>query len=74
MTTYLKDPWHTAVHEAGHAVIARVFRITVKGVTIVPSEGFLGHCSIRWEPYECGYILALMAGHEAELEFFGWQR
>ena len=62
---------HVAIHEAGHAIIARVLGITINWVTIIPSDGFLGQCSMRWEPYARRYILALMAGHEAELEFLG---
>jgi hypothetical protein len=63
--------WRIAIHEAAHATIARVLRIPIRGVTITPSEGFLGHCHIYRDFYKrSGYVIALMAGVEAELEFF----
>jgi NAD(P)-dependent dehydrogenase (short-subunit alcohol dehydrogenase family) len=48
-----------------------VLGIDIEMVTIIPGDGFLGRCSIRWEPYERGYILAQMAGCAAELELLG---
>jgi hypothetical protein len=45
---YLNDPWHTAIHEAGHAVIARVLRLRCGEVTIEPNEdeGYAGYSHI----------------------------
>ena len=63
-----------AIHEAAHAVIARVFDVSFRSVTIVPREGFLGACNFFAYDFYCdreGRILASMAGRAAELEFFG---
>ncbi len=38
MVEYTNDPEHTAVHEAGHAVIARVLDMACGGATIVADE------------------------------------
>src|SRR4051812_13699357 len=48
------DPQHTAIHEAGHAVIARVLTLACGGATIVPNfdDGAAGH-SIIEEPWSC---------------------
>jgi len=50
---YLNDPWHTAIHEAGHAVIARVLRLRCGEVTMVPNEaeGYAGysHTGDPWD-------------------------
>jgi ATP-dependent Zn protease len=50
---YLNDPWHTAIHEAGHAVFARVLRIRCGEVTIEPNEaeGYAGysHTGDPWD-------------------------
>ena len=50
------DPHHTAIHEAGHAVIARVLALTCGGATIVPDydDGAAGH-SITEDPWHCLY-------------------
>ena len=50
----LNDPRHTAVHEAGHAVIARVLTLMCGGASIVPDHevGGAGH-SITADPLEC---------------------
>ena len=55
---YLNDPWQTAIHEAGHAVIGRVLGMVCGHTTIIPNEaeGEAGH-SITAVPtmvwYEC---------------------
>jgi ATP-dependent Zn protease len=48
------DPHHTAIHEAGHAVIARVLTLMCGGASVVPDydEGEAGH-SITEEPWSC---------------------
>ena len=48
------DPLHTANHEAGHAVIARVLTLMCGGASIVPDfdEGHAGH-SITEDPWSC---------------------
>jgi ATP-dependent Zn protease len=48
------DLHHTATHESGHAVIARVLTLACGGATIVPDfdEGEAGH-SITEEPLSC---------------------
>ena len=65
--------WRTAIHEAGHAVIAS--RLNVCGrVTIVPdlSKGYNGRCGIPFNEEKIGcFIAAMMAGALAEEEFFG---
>jgi ATP-dependent Zn protease len=38
------NPRRLAIHECGHAVIARVLGIQVNKVTLVPSPGGEGHC------------------------------
>ena len=45
MVEYTNDLQHTAVHEAGHAVIARVLDMACGGATIVADEdeGSAGH-------------------------------
>ncbi|WP_338833572.1 hypothetical protein [Bradyrhizobium septentrionale] len=50
------DPHHSATHEAGHAVIARVLTLACGGATIVPDydDGSAGH-SITEDPSECVY-------------------
>jgi ATP-dependent Zn protease len=50
----LNDPRHTATHEAGHAVIARVLTLLCEGASIVPDHeaGHAGH-SISGDPWEC---------------------
>jgi ATP-dependent Zn protease len=48
------DPRHTAIHEAGHAVIARVLTLVCGDATIVPDydDGSAG-CSITEDPWRC---------------------
>lgn len=62
----------TAYHEAGHAVIGRVMRQECGGVSIVRdmTEMEAGHAHIGVSA-NLGRILSLMAGAEAEEEFFG---
>ena len=80
------DPRHTATHEAGHAVIARVLALMCGGASIRPvgNERAMIH-----GPFECegewigrakwrsggavyrARIIAFMAGTEAEIELFG---
>jgi ATP-dependent Zn protease len=50
----LNDPRHTAIHEAGHAVIGRVLTLVCGDTTIMPDhkDGAAGHTIIA-EPYEC---------------------
>jgi len=66
--------WRTAIHEAGHAVIARMLRCRVGQVTIIANltEGYLGRCVIPFDEERIGgFISAMMAGALAEEEFFG---
>ena len=66
------DLWRVAVHESAHAVVARVFGVSFRSVTIVPSEGHLGACTIPFNEEKIGgFIAAMMAGALAEEEFFG---
>jgi hypothetical protein len=44
------DVLHTAVHEAGHAVIGRVLDMDCGPVTIVPDDDSAGH-SITFDPW-----------------------
>jgi cell division protease FtsH len=71
----LSQQQHVAIHEAGHAVIARVLGISHGAASIVPSEteGTLGRCILACYDAKrmTGFILAMMAGTAAELEFFG---
>jgi hypothetical protein len=48
------DPHHTAIHEAGHAVIARVLTLACGQATIVPDfdEGEAGH-SVTEDQWVC---------------------
>jgi hypothetical protein len=48
------DPQHTAIHKAGHVVIARVLTLACGGATIVPNyeHGAAGH-SITEDPWQC---------------------
>ena len=48
------NPHHTAIHEAGHAVIARVLTLACGGATIVLDydDGSTGH-SITEDPWIC---------------------
>ncbi len=56
MTELLNDPHHTAIHEASHAVVARVLTLACGQATIVPDyvAGEAGH-SITEEPSTCEY-------------------
>ena len=49
------DPFHTAIHEASHAVIGRVLTLACGGATIVLDyeAGGAGY-SITEDPYICG--------------------
>lgn len=69
MTTYLNDPWHVAVHEAGHAVIGRVLGMICGYATIIPNEaeGEAGHTitadpNAIWYQYEKQYFDQLKRG------------
>lgn len=44
----MNDIKRTAIHEAAHAVVARLFNIPVDTVTIVPTDDSWGH--MRWIP------------------------
>src|SRR5262245_52229508 len=44
------DVLHTAVHEAGHAVIGRVLGMDCGPVTIVPDDDSAGH-SVTFDPW-----------------------
>lgn len=46
----LNDPWHTAVHEAGHAVVGRKLGIVCGPATIVADDDSAGH-SITADPW-----------------------
>jgi hypothetical protein len=48
------DPFHTAIHEASHAVIGRVLTLMCGGASIVPDfdQGHAGH-SITEDPWSC---------------------
>lgn len=93
-TTRLDAPAHEnqwdviAHHEAGHAVIGRVLKLSCGYATIVPDEDSAGHAITadphetatrwdalgRWRELDVVYrarIIAIMAGAEAEIEFFG---
>lgn len=37
--------YHTAIHEAGHAVISEVLEMSCMGVSCVPKKGRLGSCA-----------------------------
>lgn len=68
------DLWRVAVHEAAHAVVARMFGVEFRSVTIVPAGDRLGACNFYQADFYCdrrGRILASMAGRAAEMEFFG---
>ncbi|WMT76053.1 hypothetical protein [Bradyrhizobium sp. Ash2021] len=85
----LNDPKHTACHEAGHAVIARVLTLACGGASIAMDHDSAGHAIIhnpyltlyQWEQRGkfrvadnavwYGYIIARMAGAEAEACLLG---
>ena len=48
----LNSPQHTAIHEAGHAVIGRVLTLVCGKASILPDEDSAGH-SITADPWEC---------------------
>jgi hypothetical protein len=78
------DPEHerVAIHEAGHAVIATVLRLSVDFVTIHADHecGFSGHCKqheprpAEWriDHLEHAEIIMAFAGHLAENELLGY--
>jgi hypothetical protein len=39
----LSTKWHTAIHEAGHAVVGHLTGTAIDHVTIVPARGAVGH-------------------------------
>ena len=66
---HLNDPWHTAIHEAGHAVIGRVLGMVCGGVSVIPNEaeGEAGHAitadpNATWYQYEKQYFDQLRCG------------
>jgi ATP-dependent Zn protease len=52
--SFLNIPRHTAIHEAGHAVIARRLTLSCGSTTIKPdfAEGHAGH-AVTDDPYAC---------------------
>ncbi len=50
----MNDRWATAVHEAGHAVIGRVLKMTCGYVTIVADDDSAGH-AITADPWAIMY-------------------
>ena len=71
-----------AVHDAGHAVIARVLGIDIYGVSIVESDDLLGNVDVpplwHWErgdgpkrPIAEARCMMCFAGREAERVIFG---
>ncbi|MGI3902263.1 MAG: hypothetical protein ACRYGP_29960 [Janthinobacterium lividum] len=46
----LNDPWHTAVHEAGHAVIGRKLGLDMGQASVLQDDDAAGH-SIVGDPY-----------------------
>jgi hypothetical protein len=48
----MNDPRHTATHEAGHAVIARVLTLDCGGATTKPDHDSAGH-AITNDPWAC---------------------
>lgn len=47
----MNDRWHTAIHEAGHAVIGRVLGMVCGGACVVADGDSAGH-SICGDPWE----------------------
>ncbi|MBR1149336.1 hypothetical protein [Bradyrhizobium sp. JYMT SZCCT0428] len=90
LLTKLNDLRHTAIHEAGHAVIGRALGLKCGGASIVRDGQFAGFADIE-DPDESGilsgwrargryrkpnlpwrgFILAKMAGAEAEAVLLG---
>jgi hypothetical protein len=76
MTNHLNDPWHTAVHEAGHAVIARVLRLRCGEVTIEPNEdeGYAGysHTGDPWATVDDWERAGRYRDHDVEQAYRGY--
>jgi hypothetical protein len=75
-TSHLNDPWHTAVHEAGHAVIARVLRLRCGEVTIQPNEaeGYAGyaHTGDPWGTIDDWERAGRFRDHDSEQAYRGY--
>jgi hypothetical protein len=50
----MRDPWHTAIHEAAHAVVGRVLAMLCGHATIKADHDSAGH-SITADPYAIAY-------------------
>ncbi len=77
---FLVGPAHnsreaSAWHEAAHAVVAELFDYHVRYASIVPEEGYLGHCQLDGDgsvplpglPRAITYIGHSLAGHAVEI-------
>lgn len=42
----LNDPWHTAIHEAGHAVVGRVLGLDMGQASVAADGDSAGHCIV----------------------------
>jgi ATP-dependent Zn protease len=78
MTSTQSREYQTAIHEAGHAAIARVLGISAGEASIIPTDDVLGYAlfsnpTTQWRrgdgpkrPPAEAYCIALYAGREAE--------
>jgi ATP-dependent Zn protease len=65
------DPWRTAVHEAGHAVAARVLGYRVESVTITPTATRSGSCTLPQGVHPLDEAVIALAGRIAEEDICG---
>jgi hypothetical protein len=54
--------WHTAIHEAGHAVIGRVLGMRCGSATIVPDHDSAGH-AITFDPWAIAHAWETVGKH-----------
>lgn len=74
-----EDRWRTAVHEAGHALVAARRGLSTERATLRPRDGFLGAVSVRAREGSLtidasmakSHLLVDLAGYAAEKAVFG---
>jgi hypothetical protein len=54
--------WHTAIHEAGHAVIGRVLGMRCGSASVVPDHDSAGH-AITLDPYATAHAWEVVGKH-----------